>query len=67
LTLYLIWDILLLYCQVKLNYLWQTLTSFNDFPVDKIVKSLWSSDRLATVSEKCIHSVAWPNLSRDRY
>ena len=24
-----------------------------------------SSDRLATVSEKCIHSVAWPNLSPD--
>ena len=26
---------------------------------------LGSSDRLAMVSEKCIHSVAWPNLSRD--
>ncbi len=26
---------------------------------------LGSSDRLAMVSEKCIHSVAWPNLSPD--
>ena len=28
-----------------------------------VILDLGSSDRLATVSEKCIHSVAWPNLS----
>ena len=34
--------------------------SYPDYALD-----LGSSDRLATVSEKCIHSVAWPNLSPD--
>jgi len=53
----------LVWCCVELNSasstglspdpLWQSRAS--PTPMD-----LGSSDRLATVSEKCIHSVAWP-------